>query len=775
MNWILPEIPPQLQRRRLALMGLFVALALIYMLTSPIFEVSDEMLHFPVVDYIASTGKLPYQDPTKETLWRQEGSQPPLYYLIAALLVLPIDRSDLETRLFYNPHSKVGIGLASDNQNIIVHDAEAESFPYKQTTLAVMICRLFSILLGAGTVWLTFDMARLAIPTRPMLGFLAMAFVAFNPMFLFITASVNNDNLVIFLGTAIIVQMLALWRLGWHWGRIGLLSVLLGMAALTKLSGLTFAPMVALTIFAVYWREHRPFKDLVVAGIAVAAGIGLIAGWWYIRNVQLYDDPTGLNTMIEIAGKRPANFGLQDVWAEREGFYYAYWGWFGGLNVISPQRFFDYTLAIGNWGAAGLVLIGVRCWKRCTSASPVVLLLVQLALIFGGVVRWTLQTPASQGRLLFPAIAIIGVLLAIGWSGLLRMLGLPNRLAAIAVMPLATYALILPFTVIRPAYTPPDTIEQLPSDVRLTDAQFGPIQLLGYQIDDTPVILNEKTDDEIEITLYWRPQAQSETPLSFYIQVFGPAANLTDPPVVIGKLDSFPGRGLRRTDTWEIGKIYAETYHIEINDDLANTPFEPRFKIGWRDFFAGVEIASIRSDATAISEVILRGGSIVGEYDGDGYPCCDVSFGNVAWLRADLLRPSTRYQVQPNDTIELSWTWYIANPTSADFTVFVQLIDPANPAQLWGSGDAVPRQDWYPTHAWLAKKYAHDKYMVRVSDTTPPGVYRILIGFYRPSDGVRLPVNAPSWDGVPNPFPDAFLSPIEVEVLPAESPMQGDE
>lgn len=762
MNWILPETPPQLQRRRLALVGLFVALALIYMLTSPIFEVSDEMLHFPVVDYIARTGKLPHQDPDQETLWRQEGSQPPFYYLIAALLVLPIDRSDLETRLFYNPHSKVGIGLASDNQNIIVHDAEAEAFPYRRTTLAVMICRLFSILLGAGTVWLTFDMARLVIPTWPMLGFLAMAFVAFNPMFLFITASVNNDNLVIFLGTAIVVSMLALWRFGWHWGRLGLLSVLLGLVALTKLSGLTFAPMVALTIFAVYWREQRPFKDLIMAGIVVAAGIGLIAGWWYIRNIRLYDDPTGLNTMIEIAGKRPADFGLHDAWAEREGFYYAYWGWFGGLNVISPQRFFDYTLALCGLGLVGLTLTGVRHRKRCTSASSVALLLVQLALIFGGVVRWTLQTPASQGRLLFPAIAIIGVLLALGWSGLLQMLHLPNRLAAIAVMPLAVYALILPFTVIRPAYTPPDTIDRLPSDAHLTDARFGPIQLLAYQIDDTPVILNEKTDDEIEITLYWRPQAHTTTPLSFYIQVFGPAANLTDQPIVIGKLDSFPGRGLRRTDTWEIGKIYTETYRIEIQDEFAYTPFEPRFKIGWRDFFAGVEIPAARSDATALSEVILRGGSVIDEIGKDVDYCCSITFDHLAQLNPDFFRSS--YHAHAGESIELDWTWRVLGETDDDFTVFVQLIDPDNPTELLGSGDSRPRLDWFPTSAWVKGLTIEDVYQLNINPTTAPGTYRLLIGFYRPTDGKRLPVSVSETAYINNPFADAYLTPIEVTV-----------
>src|SRR5574337_895713 len=71
----------QQHRAILFLTGVFVILATIYSLVTPIFEASDELSHYPVVQYIATHWTLPVQQPGVETLWEQEGSQPPLYYV----------------------------------------------------------------------------------------------------------------------------------------------------------------------------------------------------------------------------------------------------------------------------------------------------------------------------------------------------------------------------------------------------------------------------------------------------------------------------------------------------------------------------------------------------------------------------------------------------------------------------------------------------------------------------------------------------------------------
>ncbi|HLU09098.1 MAG TPA: hypothetical protein VK003_05480, partial [Oceanobacillus sp.] len=77
----------RLHRRLLyAVLAAYVVLASVYSIVTPIFEASDELWHYPMVKHLADTGlQLPVQDPAVPTLWRQEGGQPPLYYMLAAV------------------------------------------------------------------------------------------------------------------------------------------------------------------------------------------------------------------------------------------------------------------------------------------------------------------------------------------------------------------------------------------------------------------------------------------------------------------------------------------------------------------------------------------------------------------------------------------------------------------------------------------------------------------------------------------------------------------
>ncbi|HEX9076146.1 MAG TPA: hypothetical protein VF932_10225, partial [Anaerolineae bacterium] len=66
------------------LLFIFVLLATIYSVATPIFEAGDEIWHFPFVQHLATGLSLPVQDPAVKTLWEQEGGQPPLYYVLGA-------------------------------------------------------------------------------------------------------------------------------------------------------------------------------------------------------------------------------------------------------------------------------------------------------------------------------------------------------------------------------------------------------------------------------------------------------------------------------------------------------------------------------------------------------------------------------------------------------------------------------------------------------------------------------------------------------------------
>ncbi|HEC34787.1 MAG TPA: hypothetical protein ENI37_08775, partial [Chloroflexi bacterium] len=218
---------------------LFAALSAIYSIVVPPFEASDELWHYPMVKYVADHWDLPVQDPTNVGPWRQEGSQPPLYYAVAAAVTFWIDTSDMEQVRHLNPHVDNGIATPDGNINLVVHNPALERFPWRGAVLAVHLIRFLSVLMGVAAVYFTYRIAdeclattegrpdgvgdrrrggspcppqggsplgRASVPApegwattedRPYVALAAAAVHAFTPMFVFISGAVNNDNLAL--------------------------------------------------------------------------------------------------------------------------------------------------------------------------------------------------------------------------------------------------------------------------------------------------------------------------------------------------------------------------------------------------------------------------------------------------------------------------------------------------------------------------------------------------------------------------------------------------
>ncbi len=272
--------------------------AVIYSIVTPIFEASDELWHYPMVKYLADNSlQLPPQDPASPAAWRQEGSQPPLYYIMSAILTAGIDTTDMDYIRRINPHADIGVVRPDGNANMIVHRQEAEAFPWHGTVLAVHLIRFLSIALGLGTVLVTYQLAREIFPDWPLIALGATAFNAFLPMFLFISASVNNDNLSNLLGnllTLVIVRLLKVKPAetttypGWR--TYVLLGIVAGAGLLAKLNIGFLIPLVGLALLVVSIRL-RNWRPIVIGGVVSGGLTVVIAGWWYLRNQQALRRP----------------------------------------------------------------------------------------------------------------------------------------------------------------------------------------------------------------------------------------------------------------------------------------------------------------------------------------------------------------------------------------------------------------------------------------------------------------------------------------------------
>jgi hypothetical protein len=825
-------------RRWLALILIvYTLLGVTYALTTPPFEASDELWHYPMIRHLADGNPLPVQvfDPAQAGPWNQEASQPPLYYYLGAALTFWVDTGDMEQVRRLNPHVEPGVLTQDGNINLAIHPPDAN--PWQGTLLAIRLVRLFSVLLGLITVYLTFRIAKLVIGNRysvtgnrltdhrpPALG--AAAVTAFLPMFLFISGAVNNDNLIIPL--VALALLLLIWavkeepgQLGYRlpWGNTAvsetsywlLLGVVIGLAALTKITGVGLLPLAWGTLVVTRWQAWQ--ADNTHDGLITPAVVGrwiiqatlrflllllpvlLIAGWWYWRNVQLYGDWSGWNAFIAVLGQRNQPAGLAQLWGERWGFMLSYWGLFGGLNVPMPTWIYRLLNGVAILSFIGLLLYLARliwCWPRNeinhrvhkghrekektlrslrslwlkfgeffhTAVSHIfrftvhhfglVVCLLWVAATVIGLIQWATTTWSSQGRLVFSALPAISTLMVVGLVG-----WLPPRPARWTLAGLGSFmfliAALAPFLWIRPAYQPPTAAPTLAHTV---DYNFNDqIQLTGFEIEPVPESIHflPLTSD----LLLLQPGHAVWVHLSW--EVLAPMErnwslflHLNDPVLQrpIAQRDMYLGRGLLATRFFEPGQQIVDSYYVEI-PATAIAPADLEVTVGLYDFHTW-ERLPLASGEDAARLTTLPLAPIVGDYPNP----IDINFENRLRLRGFEVTPRL---VTPGETVTLTLYWEAVRPLSQNYTIFAQIVD--DDTTRWASNDPEPEP---PTSAWQPGQVQTVAMQLTLDEATSPDLYPLIIGAYtmtEAGDFTRLQLMTP--DGR---LTDNFLQLTQIRV-----------
>ncbi len=743
-----PDVRVRTRWILVAILALFLIMGVIYSVATPIFEASDERWHYPVVRHIVRTGRLPIQDPQKHTEWHQEGSQPPLYYLVAAALTAWIPTDDFLIVYVPNPHAVVGEPLVVGNKNMMVHSAY-ENWPWRGTTLAVHLIRLFSVTLGVVTVWLTYRIARLVWLSEERVALLAAALTAFNPMFLFISASVNNDSLAAPLAaTAMLVLLRAVQR--GQRQRDGLwLGILLGLGALTKMSVLALLPLALLVLLWEAWRGQRwgrpcAWRDGCLNLLLIVSLIVLIAGWWYWRNWTLYNDPTGLNRMLDIAGRRKEALTLERLWYEFEGFRITYWALFGALNILVDRWIYTLLDGLSILAGVGLLFTCIRLaiWqhqrKHVGGVFPIepssfILLIGWVVLVLIALLRWTSQTYATQGRLMFVAISGVSTLLAIGLLAVVPC-RLRTGMAATVSGGLCLLVVLSPFLYIMPAYARPNLqhVAHLPAEVRRADWTVdGMMRLVGYQLGSTiatRALPTLRPFESLPLTVYWEALRPMDINYSVFVHLLGRERR------VIGQVNTYPGLGLWPTTQLQPGDVVADTYGVPVAADAA-APTLVRVYVGlYRYEEAGRPGLETRNAAGEIIEPWLTTVKLIPWEWPQVMPLhpMSVELGEaIRLLGYDLVRSE-------HDTVAcytLTLYWEALGRPAADYTVFIQLWD--GERQVAGF-DSRPLGGDYPTDWWEEGERIVDPHVLDLSNL-PVGHYHLQVGMYRLDTGERLP------------------------------------
>ena len=124
-------------------------------MATPILESYDEQYHFAYILSVALDHGLPVQNIDQPGPWGNEGSQPPLYYVLAAALSAWTTRPGFADQIELNPYAARHMaGEQDDNRNYFVHH-RSEDFPYVGNVLAFHLSRWLSIIFGASAVFAT--------------------------------------------------------------------------------------------------------------------------------------------------------------------------------------------------------------------------------------------------------------------------------------------------------------------------------------------------------------------------------------------------------------------------------------------------------------------------------------------------------------------------------------------------------------------------------------------------------------------------------------------
>ena len=438
------------------LIAAYLVVGALFAFRTPDWQAPDEPAHYNYVAQVATNGCCPvleagdwnstYLDSLKSARFRPdtlgdlgtiqyEDHQPPLYYLLEAII-------------------------------------------FRLTNGSLTALRLFSVLLGAGVVAATVAVGKALLPDHPQIALGAAAFVAFLPQHIAMLAAVENDAL------AELIVALTLWGIVVHLksGRVKAwhLGVLVGLGLLTKVSTLFLAGLVPLAILLRWWitrdpnapvnrpvqtalglayvrREgtvmpFEPLRRLIAFGVPTL----ILAGGWWLRDLDVYGFPDifglGRHNQVVVGQLRTADYITQLGVGEylRRGFettFNSFWGQFGWMALPLNNGIYAVILIFVGITALGW-LIGLRrpltpAANRPAQRAAWFILSLTALLALLQYLYYNTEFVQFQGRYLYPGLIPLGLWIALGLDGWRRLIFADRRGVVLWIAP-ALIALLIP-------------------------------------------------------------------------------------------------------------------------------------------------------------------------------------------------------------------------------------------------------------------------------------------------------------------------------------------
>jgi 4-amino-4-deoxy-L-arabinose transferase-like glycosyltransferase len=384
----------------------YVVVAALFAIRTPAWQTPDEPAHYNYAAQIARNGCCPLIQPGD---WDSAYLEQLKAARFAPELLNSFDAIQYE-----------------DHQPPLYYLLQAVVFQVSDGSLIVM--RLVSATFGLGIIGCVWAVAQRLLPDQPQIGLAAAAFVAFLPQHVALLASVNNDSLA-WLLVALLIWLTVRYTLGdsipaWLFG------IVMGVALLTKISAIFMVGVIGLAILLRGLMPRR-MRNVVTQWVAFLLPALLLGGLWWVRNVSVYGfaDVFGLREHDRIVADqlRTATFisqnGVDGYWSHAlRTTFTSFWGQFGWMGLPLWDWLYTVLLIITLvLGGALLVRAGVslRAGRNrkglAWSFLGLCALLASLQYVY-----YNLEFLQLQARYMFTGLIPFGLGLALGMDTLRR-------------------------------------------------------------------------------------------------------------------------------------------------------------------------------------------------------------------------------------------------------------------------------------------------------------------------------------------------------------------
>ncbi|MDX1414177.1 MAG: glycosyltransferase family 39 protein [Candidatus Promineifilaceae bacterium] len=705
-------------RQRSASHWPFLILLAGYLLTAawlsfwlPPFTTPNEALHYEHAALLRRNGRLP--DPLQSERM-DERHQPPLYYALVAAGGLPFVKVPLDTELEENPY--------------FFKTIRGNRQPFLHTTPAAVpllyVGRLVSTLLGALAITAIYSATVLSLGSE--VGLLVAALMAFQPMFLFLSASLNNDLAVTALITLVLAYTTFLIVTEKRPIAYLLWGVLFALAVLTKANALFLAITLGVACVAVWQRSGRLLRA-VQSAVFAAAGFLPLYGAWLISNISRGLDAIGVADSLPVMvvlQNHPAN------WLLLRSYLFTLWRSFF-LDWSSGEAGYAANWVYIVWLVA--LIIAAAGWLRSRREPSINSFLFWMHLLWILPLIWMFISVKSlmvmnhgflvpEGRWVIPALPSLAWLVGVGW---VRWWPAGSRakaaLSASAVPVLSTLLLLM---VMIPAMYPRPkrlaNIEQVPGAAQDIGIVFN------HEIKLAAAEVSSFTQGRLQkITFYWQALADIDHEYAVSTELIIPQIDRWEK---VAGVETYPGLGLAPTKGWHKDEIYRDEVYLRTD----------RERYGPASAFLRVRLLDSENVLPATDEALISetsDGSPLIVYPAQaGQPPLEamldtaVNYGGFF----DLIAVSAG---TAEGGVSVTLWWQAKVQSDRAYTIFVHLLD--DQEEVVAQSDAMPDAGRSPTTLWQPGDIIRDDHWLPAPSMSGGS---LLIGAYHLETLERLPI-----------------------------------